>query len=132
MKYLLDTHTFIWAISNRNKLPSQVIDILSDTNNEILISALSFWEIPLKFSLGKLKIDNIIPEELPHWAEKHGFTILSLEAKNTSTYHHLKATYHKDPFDKMLIWLAIQMSIPLISADANVHLYQSEGLEVIW
>ena len=132
MRYLLDTHTFIWAISEQNKLPTKVKNIISNPDNEILVSALSFWEISLKYSLGKMDIDNIPPDELPIWAKKHGFKIIPLEAETTSTYHKLTATYHKDPFDRMLIWEALQSNTPLISKDENVEKYQSEGLVVIW
>lgn len=132
MKYLLDTHAFIWAISEQNKLPTKIKNIISNPENEILVSALSFWEISLKYSLGKMDIDNIPPDELPIWAKKHGFEIISLEAETTSTYHKLSATYHKDPFDRMLIWEAIQSNIPLISKDENVKKYESEGLMVVW
>lgn len=132
MRYLLDTHTFIWAISDQNKLPMKVRSIISNPENEILVSALSFWEISLKYSLGKMNVDNIPPDELPFWAGKHGFKIIPLEAVTTSNYHKLTVTYHKDPFDRMLIWEAIQSNIPLISKDENVEKYQSEGLVVIW
>lgn len=132
MRYLLDTHTFIWAISEQNKLPKKVKVIISNPDNEILVSALSFWEISLKYFLGKMNVDNIPPDELPFWAKKHGFKIMPLEAATASTYHNLTATYHKDPFDRMLIWEAIQSNIPLISKDENVGKYQSEGLVIIW
>jgi len=132
MRYLLDTHTFIWAISEQNKLPIKVKNIISNPENEILVSALSFWEISLKYTLGKMDIDNIPPNELPTWAKKHGFKIIPLEAETTATYHKLTDTYHKDPFDRMLIWEAIQSNTPLISKDKNVEKYQSEGLVVIW
>jgi PIN domain nuclease of toxin-antitoxin system len=132
MRYLLDTHAFVWAISEQSKLSSKVKNIIANPENEILVSALSFWEISLKYSLGKMEIDNIPPDELPFWAKKHSFKIITLEAETTSTYHKLTATYHKDPFDRMLIWEAIQSNIPLISKDENVEKYQSEGLVVIW
>jgi PIN domain nuclease of toxin-antitoxin system len=132
MRYLLDTHAFIWAISEQNKLSTKVKNIISNPENEILVSALSFWEISLKYSLGKMDIDNIPPDELPVWAKKHSFKIIPLEATTASTYHKLIPTYHKDPFDRMLIWEALQSNIPFISKDENVEKYQSAGLVVIW
>ena len=59
-----------------------------------------------------------------------GFEIESLTAKDSSSYHQLKATYHKDPFDRMLIWQAISNNYTFISVDSNVKKYASEGLKI--
>lgn len=58
------------------------------------------------------------------------FDILPLDAQAASTFHFLKATYHKDPFDRMLIWQALCLDVP--SKDAEIALYKSEGLKVVW
>ncbi len=59
-----------------------------------------------------------------------GFEIVTLSAEDSSTYHMLKAVYHKDPFDRMLIWQAIQNNYSMISVDKNVNKYVSEGLKI--
>jgi len=55
-------------------------------------------------------------------------TVLS----DTHALHRLTATYHRDPFDRMLIWLAIQNNYCLVSCDQHVANYQTEGLTVVW
>ena len=132
MSYLLDTHTFIWAITEPQKLSSIAKKVLTNTDNEVLVSAVSFWEISLKYSIGKLMLEGYGPEDFPQAALATGFKIIPLMAETTSSYHQLKAAYHRDPFDKMLIWQAIQLNLTLISCDENVHKYESEGLKVIW
>ncbi|MCP1381336.1 type II toxin-antitoxin system VapC family toxin [Runella salmonicolor] len=132
MSYLLDTHTLIWAITEPQKLSATAKKVLINSENEILVSAVSFWEISLKYSIGKLTLEGYMPEDFPTAAIATGFKVIPLTAETTSTYHRLKASYHRDPFDKMLIWQAIQHNFTLISCDENVHKYESEGLKVIW
>ncbi len=132
MNYLLDTHTLIWAITEPQKLSDTVKFILENTDNEIIVSAISFWEIALKHSIQKLTLEGLTPEDFPKAAIDTGFRLLDLDGKTASLYHQLSATYHRDPFDRMLIWQALQNNFSLISKDADVAKYATEGLKVIW
>lgn len=132
MKYLLDTHTLIWAITENKKLSSVVKKVLEDSANTILVSSISFWEISLKFSLGKLNLEGIRPDDFPSLVSEMKFDTISLDVKTAATYHHLKTVHHKDPFDRMLIWQAIQNNLVLISNDENMPFYRSEGLKLLW
>lgn len=96
-----------------------------------MVSAISFWEIALKTSIGKMQLIGVSPENFPNACLQIGFEIIDLQAEDTSTYHQLKATYHRDPFDRMLIWQAIRKGYTLISVDGNISKYQSEGLNVL-
>jgi PIN domain nuclease of toxin-antitoxin system len=130
MIYLLDTHYLIWTITDTGKLSGKVRERITNPDNRIMVSTISFWEISLKSSLGKLEIKGFSPEELPGFCVQMGFDIVPLSARDSSTYHQLKATYHKDPFDRMLIWTAITNGYTFISVDANVKRYVSEGLKI--
>ena len=130
MTYLLDTHYLIWAITDTKKLSGELKQILTNPEYKVLVSVISFWEISLKSALGKLKITGFTPAHFPAICEETGFDIISLTAKESSTYHKLKATYHKDPFDRMLIWQAISNDYILVSADPVVRKYSSEGLRI--
>lgn len=132
MTYLLDTHTLIWAIVEPQKLPQPVIRILENTDNEIMVSAISFWEIALKHSIQKLMLEGLTPDDFPEAAEQTGFTLLPLNCTTAASYHKLLSTYHRDPFDRMLIWHAMQNNFTLISKDLNVAHYVSEGLKIMW
>ena len=132
MRYLLDTHAMVWAITETSKLSPQVREILEDPNHQILVSPVSFWEISLKFALGKLELNHVLPEDLPNACVEMDFDIQPLEPEAASTLHHMKGTYHKDPFDRMLIWQAIYYKIPLISKDQIIAQYSSEGLTLVW
>lgn len=78
-----------------------------------------------------MKIVGFKPEDLPGICTKIGFEIIELPAVDSSSYHHLKASHHKDPFDRMLIWQAIRNGYTLISADEQVSKYRSEGLNIL-
>lgn len=132
MIYLLDTHTFIWSLMYSSKLSNNSRSIIQDKKNTIFVSAISFWEISLKSSLGKLDVLKILPEDLPDLATQAGFELLPLLPAIASTYHQLNSTWHKDPFYRMLIWQAIQKDITLISKDESISKYQSAGLKTIW
>ena len=130
MTYLLDTHYMIWAITDTKKISKAIKEVISNPENRIVISTISFWEVALKSSIGKLEITGYSPEDFPDACLQVGFDIECLSAKDSSTYHQLKATYHRDPFDRMLIWQAIRNNYTLISIDKNVKKYKSEGLKV--
>jgi len=132
MKYLLDTHTLLWAIMESTNLSKQAIKVLQDVKTDVYVSAISFWEISLKYGLGKLDLRGISPEDLPVICETMEFKILPLAPEICATYHQLDQTYHRDPFDKMIIWQAMQGQYTLISKDKNINKYQSVGLNICW
>jgi PIN domain nuclease of toxin-antitoxin system len=132
MKYLLDTHTLIWLITKKEKLSAKVAKIIENPENEIAVSAISFWEISLKYSLGKLQLEGGTPENIYESVEILAFDMIPLSPKICNTFHHLTGNYHRDPFDKMLIWLAISDNYTLLSCDPAIQLYQSEGLKILW
>jgi PIN domain nuclease of toxin-antitoxin system len=131
-QYLLDTHALIWAAVEPQKLSNKVRLIVENPTNEIMVNPISFWEISLKYSLGKLALANHQPEDFPFYAQEMGFMLMPFSAELASTFYQLKASHHRDPFDRMLIHTALQLKIPLISIDSNIHLYTSEGLKVVW
>jgi len=121
----------LWALADTKKLSKKIKGIITDPANRIIVSTISFWEISLKSSLGKLKLTGFSPEDLPNACLQIGFEIELLSATDSSTYHQLTATHHKDPFDRMLIWQSIRNGYTLVSADDLVNKYSAEGLKVL-
>ena len=132
MSYLLDTHALIWAITERDKLSPIVRRTLEDADNEIFVSVITFWEIALKFSTGKMKLFDLLPEQFPEFALEMGFQLLPLSFNDSALYYKLPVTAHKDPFDRMLIWQAIQKNLSFISLDNRLKEYHSIGLKTLW
>ena len=131
MNYLLDTHTFIWAVTEEENLSKKVRTVVEDGQNAIYVSAISFWEIALKFSYGKLDIFGS-PADLMEAAIKIGFKTIPISETECSTYHLLDATWHRDPFDRMLIWQALRQNLTLITKDSDIEKYKSVGLKTLW
>ncbi|MBI2430570.1 MAG: type II toxin-antitoxin system VapC family toxin [Candidatus Levybacteria bacterium] len=130
MNYLVDTHIFLWSIISPKKIPQKIRKILNDPEPTKFVSVLSFWEISLKFSLDKIDLVGILPDELPDIAKKANFDIIDLDVKTASSYHKLPKTNNKDPFDRMLVWQAIQKNLYLLTKDRDFSDYKNHGLKI--
>lgn len=131
MNYLLDTHTFLWAAFSPSKLSTKARNEIRSAENQVCISLISFWEISLKYSLGKIALANCTPADMPDTAAQMGFEIIQLGAQDTASFYQLPKVAHKDPFDRMIIWQAIQQQLVLISKDASFPEYRQFGLKVL-
>ena len=106
--------------------------IILNPENTIFVSLITFWEIALKYNLGKLTLTNVLPEELPLYTEKAGFEILEITPSEVSSFYKLPQLKHKDPFDRLIIWQCIQNNICLITKDIDISNYKDFGLNLIW
>jgi PIN domain nuclease of toxin-antitoxin system len=131
MTYLLDTHYLLWAITDSKKISKKIRDLISNPEQAIVISTVSLWEISLKSAIGKMEISGFQPEDIPEICTKIGFEMIELSVADNCSYHHLKASHHKDPFDRMLIWQAIRNNYILVSADKEINKYKSDGLNIL-
>ena len=132
-KYLLDTHTFIWAIVEKSKLSKLVFEILQDTDNQLFVSAVSFWEIAIKHGKGKLYLENFQIQNIANYCKRLGIEQIPLIPEDAINYSNLPFfENHKDPFDRMLIYQCISGNYTLLSKDNKMKFYENEGLEYIW
>lgn len=133
MKYLLDTHAFIWSFRCAEKLSKKVYEIISDAENEIFLSSISLWEIAIKYQLKKLDLGNLEIYHLPNIADEYNFSILTPEPYDFITYSELPLKKeHRDPFDRLLIHTAIRNNLILISKDKKFEQYKKDGLQMLW
>ncbi len=86
MRLLLDTHTFLWTYSEPKRLPRLAYDAISDTKNEVSVSAVSFWEISIKVSIGKLQPIGSHPTEIVGVAESLGIKPIPLLPDEAANY----------------------------------------------
>ena len=132
MKYIIDTHIFLWLLFEPEKTDKTKLEILENPENSIYITSINFWEISLKFALGKLELNGLKPDDLPDCAFKMGLKILDIDSKNMASFHQLKRIEkHKDPFDRLIIWYCISNDFILVSKDGKFSEYSSLGLKVI-
>ena len=131
MKYLVDTHYILWSLFEPEKIKSEVLDIYNNDEDEKYISGINLWEISLKYSLGKLELNGLNPEEVADAALELGYHIVDLDYKVFASYYKLpKKEDHRDPFDRLLIWQAIQSGYTLITKDSKIEQYIPDGLKV--
>jgi PIN domain nuclease of toxin-antitoxin system len=79
MNILLDTHIFIWFSSELDKVPSALLSMLYDPENELLLSLASIWEIQIKTQIGKLQLDLPLPELLEFQQRENDIKLLPIE-----------------------------------------------------
>ena len=132
MKYLLDTHTLLWVLFEDEKLSEKARTAIKNPDNEIYVSTITYWEISLKYSISKIELEGITPEQLPQKAKEIGIKTLEVSEYEASTFYKLPKVKHKDPFDRMIIWQAINRNITLISKDKKMSGYQKFGLNILW
>ena len=131
MTFLLDTQAFLWSAMAASKLPASIQQILKDTENEICVSAVCFWEISIKYALGKLDLKNVRPGQMPEVATEMRFVLQALDPLDAASYWQLPKTLHKDPFDRMLVWQSIRQNWTLVSRDRELTAYEPAGLKLV-
>ena len=132
MKYLLDTHVFLWSILETKAIPRNTIKEIKNPNSEIYVSSVSLWEIAIKTRIHKLELKGIAIEELASYIERMDYQIIALTAEDSLGYCNLAESTHKDPFDRMLIWQCISRNITIISKDSEFKKFVPYGLKVLW
>jgi len=118
MKILLDTHIFLWAIAEPDKIDLHYRMELEMPINTIYVSSVSMVELMIKSSIGKLQID-FDPVEI---AGQSGFELLDFSAQDAVPLKNMPF-HHKDPFDRMLIAQSITRGIPIMTTDGKFQLY---------
>jgi len=129
VNYLIDTHYLIWSLFDPDKIGISDRKILADPHATKFVSKVSYWEIAIKFSLGKLQLKGITPEELLPSAQKAGYAIYDISAEDLlSSYRLPRSKAHRDPFDRLLVWQCIRNNLVFMSSDSKVSEYAKHGL----
>jgi PIN domain nuclease of toxin-antitoxin system len=128
MKALLDTHTFLWWITDDPKLSLRVRGIISDGENEIFISAVTGWEIAIKAQIGRLKLPDEPQRFILEQLKINDMKSLPIEMRHALHISTLPI-YHQDPFDRMLIAQAQLEELPVLSSDPEFGKYE---VTIIW
>ena len=132
MKYLLDTHVFLWTVFTPDKLSGKARRAIEDPDNLIYVSTITYWEISLKYALGKLLLTNVLPDALPDISRQMDFETMNVDDQTASTFYKLPGDLHKDPFDRLVVWQAISQNVVLITKDKKLSSYKGLGLKTLW
>lgn len=127
MNLILDTHVLLWFTAGDERLSREGRRLIEDEETICYVSMASWWEIAIKSSLGKLRLDDPLDIFMAQRLDE-GYRLLSIEP------HHLPPLvelpfHHRDPFDRLIVSQALQERMPVCSMDERFAAY---GIRVIW
>lgn len=132
MKALLDTHTFLWWITDDPRLSSRARDLIADSANDVYLSAVSGWELAIKAQLGKLRLPENMRQSISQFVMTqlalNGIRVLPVHMHHTLHVYTLPL-HHRDPFDRLLIAQSQLEDLPIVTADISLNAYK---VDLIW
>ncbi len=120
-RLLLDTHVWLWMLTDPERLGSTRA-IIEDAETELLLSAVTSWEIAIKHAIGRLSLPESPGRYVPQRIRDTGVTPLPIEHAHTLAVADL-ARHHNDPFDRLLIAQSRLEGAPLVTADSAFEPY---------
>ncbi len=122
MKLLLDTHAFLWFVLNDPQLSAAARALIGDPANEVAVSPATLWEIAIKISIGKYRLNEPYQTFMEREIAANQMRLLTIEPRHTAPLVTLPF-HHRDPFDRLLVAQALVEQMPLVSADATLDAY---------
>lgn len=128
MAVLLDTQAFLWMHAEPDKLSESARSMLIDRSREVFFSAVSSWEIAIKYALGRLDLPDPPTRYVPSRVASAGLTAIAVEHVHALEAGALPMN-HRDPFDRMLIAQARVLDVPLMTSD---RVFDHYDVDVVW
>lgn len=128
MRYLLDTHTFVWFVLNDPGLSPNASAAIRDPASDLLISPASYWEMAIKVSTGKMILVKPLLEFMDDHLSANDIDILPVEVRHADHVSRMPF-YHKDPFDRLIAAQSLVEKLPVISVDSVLDQY---GVTRFW
>lgn len=128
MRAILDTHAFIWWVTNDPRITVNVRRIIADSSNELFLSVASCWEIIIKMQLGKLTLTDNPESFIPEQMLLNSIRGLPIQVSHTLHVYKLPL-HHKDPFDRLIISQSQIEKMPVITSDP---FFKEYDLKIIW
>ena len=126
MILLLDAHAVLWWLAADRTLSRQARAAIRDPGNDVLVSAVTVWEIEIKRALGKLDA----PEGIVAAVEATGFAGIPVGLKDAEEAGRLPP-HHRDPFHRMLVTQARRLDAVIVTCDASFEPYEVETLTAV-
>jgi PIN domain nuclease of toxin-antitoxin system len=124
VKYLLDTHVWIWAMESLEKIPRDVLRVLHNPDNlPFGLSAITPWEAVKKEALGRLRLSSPMRAWLSKAVREPFISLLPLTVDIAYESNHLPAGFHRDPADQMIVATARIHDLTLITCDDSILAY---------
>jgi PIN domain nuclease of toxin-antitoxin system len=128
VRVIADTHTWLWMLTEPDRLPARAREVVGDPGVEVLVSAASAWEITIKHQLGKVPLPEAPVSYVPSRLAASGCTGLAVELVHVLRTG-LLPMHHRDPFDRLLVAQAQVLGVPIASGDAAIARYD---VDLIW
>ncbi len=128
MRVLLDTHVFLWLHTEPERLGDR-LPVVEDRRNALLVSAVSSWEIAIKYGLGRLPLPEPPQRYVPERLRVIGADALAVEHPHALAVAALPPL-HGDPFDRLLVAQAGLLDVPILTADPSVAQYPVRTLMI--
>lgn len=128
MKYLLDTHTFLWFINDDPSLNSTAKTLIEDPVNIVYLSIASVWEMAIKVSLDKLQMPSPFSDFIDEQLVENAIILLNIKTAHTGIVATLPF-HHRDPFDRLIIAQSQVEDMPVIGKDA---IFDDYGIKRVW
>lgn len=122
MQLLLDTHIFLWYVTGDTRLSIATRDAIDEPNNDVFLSVGSFWEIVIKYELGKLPLPQAPDRFIPAQRKAHGIRSLPFD-ENDARFLVGLPFHHRDPFDRMLVSQAMARVLTIVTVDPEIRKY---------
>jgi PIN domain nuclease of toxin-antitoxin system len=122
MRLLIDAHTFLWFVWDDLQLGTNARALIVNPTNQKLISTVTYWEIAIKVSIGKLDLGEPYRAFMHREINRNNFDILPVSVDHAAAVS-LLPFHHRDPFDRMLVAQAIVEQIPIVSGDPAFDAY---------
>jgi PIN domain nuclease of toxin-antitoxin system len=119
MRLLLDTHILLWWTTSDRRLSKNIRTTIASADNEIAVSAATFWEIAIKQQLRRIEIDLA---ELRAAVQADGFVEMPVAIAHTLLLQNLP-DLHRDPFDRLLVAQSIESGSRLVTHDDQILAY---------
>ena len=126
MRALLDTHTFLWAITQESRLSQRARSVMESC--ESCFSVASIWEILIKVQVGKLSLPSPAGPYVTSKLAANGVQILNVLLDHVLRVESLEL-HHRDPFDRILIAQSLEENLPLVTADP---VFEKYPVRLIW
>ncbi|GAB3568814.1 type II toxin-antitoxin system VapC family toxin [Spirosoma luteolum] len=140
MKYLLDTHAVIFAISDPDELSPKVRAIVQDQANKMYISWVTLWEIALLVNVNQIQLNTgrlTLGTYLERVLSVLNISVLPQNMAQVSRFaalpvpnHPTRRKAHTDPFDRGIITCGLVNKLPIITKDIAFRAY--ENVYTIW
>jgi len=122
MNLLLDTHIFLWFVTDDTRLTSSHRDAIRDPENLVFLSSISALEIAIKSGIGKLPLPEAPRSLIPSLRRDHEIAELPLDEASALAVSDLPL-HHRDPFDRVLVSQANTHHLTLVTDDPLIHKY---------